>query len=46
MKNTNSNKGLTIVSMVLGILGIILSFCMGYGIILAIPGLIIGIVAL
>ena len=46
MKNTNSSRGLAIASMVLGILGIVLSFCMGFGIILAIPGLIISIVAL
>ena len=46
MKNVNSSRGLAIASMVLGILGITLSFCLGYGILLAISGLIIGIIAL
>ena len=46
MKNGNPGKGLALTSMVLGILGIVLSFCLGFGVIFAIPGLIISIIGL
>ena len=46
MKNGNPGRGLALTSMVLGILGIVLSFCLGFGILLAIPGLIFGIIGL
>ena len=39
-------RGLAIVSLCLGIVGLILSFCFGAGIILAAPALFTGIIAL
>lgn len=45
MPNSNPTDGLGIASMVLGIISILLCCCYGFGLMLAIPGLILGLVA-
>lgn len=45
-QNGNGHKGISIASMVLGIISLVLCCCFGFNLILAIPALIMGIIAL
>ena len=45
MEKQEKNNGLALTSMILGIVGILFSFCLGFGILLSIPALILGIMA-